>query len=304
MQFSRSTMKDGFTVTQYIELLRIWHREILKKEKMLSTGSRVYKFLFFFEAATTSTLTTVATFLSSLTLGFIGNQSNTVVLALQCAVTALIVANGIVSAFGFVFKPQATSTGARDASRQYGGLAKELIIEIKSYEVLFAGMTDKEVSKFSTPDIGMGNRRTHSMNDVHINHEYDGINSIHDLNFPAEEIYIPITLDSDPIQAVRRDGLHEELVISFESYKNRLLYYSTREQLIACNEPGLILIGYWGDKTVFDRTYVSNVISPKDLQFIADIISKLEDRHDKRRMQKITTKLFMRMGVNAEIKIE
>lgn len=265
-------MTDGFTVYQYVELLRIWYQELLKKEKTLSTGARVYQMLFFLQTAGTSIFTTISGFLSSLLLGLIGNTDDTTVLIIQCVVTALIVVNGILTAFGYVFKPQATSSGALNASRQYSGLAKELIIEIKSYEVMFAGMTDADVSKFSSPDVG--------------------VNSRPDMRYDLESGRRPsVQLDDDLLNCVNGN-----LSISFETYKNRLLYYSTREQLITCTEPGLILIGYWGNKTVFDKTYVSNVLSQKDLQFLDNYINDLDNSREKRKMKKIVTRLYLHMG--------
>ncbi len=260
-------MADGFTVYQYLELLRIWHQEILKKEKTLSTGARVYTLIFFLQTASISTVTIISGFLSSLVLGLIGSESDTTIFAIQCAITGLIVINGILTAFGYVFKPQATASSALSASRQYSGLAKELIIEIKSYEVMFAGMSDADVSKFSSPDVGVESR-------PHL----DGFG---------------VDLESQ---------IRDNLCVSFETYKNRLLYYSTREQLITSGEPGLILIGYWGNKTVFDRTYVSNVLSVKDLQFMISVVDDLENTRQKRKMNKILKRIFMRMGMTEDAK--
>ena len=284
------------TALQYTSiLLRIWYTELLKKEKTLSTGARVYQLLFFIQTAGTSIFTTVSGFLSSLLLGLIGNTDDTTVLIIQCVVTALIVANGILTAFGYVFKPQATSSSALNASRQYSGLTKELIIEIKSYEVMFAGMTDADVNKFSSPDVGLGSRPDLSK----YNFDQSRLGNFDQSRFPDLEGGIGKRFSAqldDHLDDHAESRINSDLNISFETYKNRLLYYSTREQLITCTEPGLILIGYWGNKTVFDKTYVSNVLSQKDLQFLDDYINALENSREKRKMKKIVTRLYLHMG--------
>jgi hypothetical protein len=270
----------------------------LKKEKTLATGARVYRILFFFQVAVMGVLTTISGFLSSLLLGLIGNTDDLTILIIQCVITGLIVLNGIAIAFGSVFAPQDTASSSLAASRQYSGLAKELIIEIKSYEVMFAGMSDVDISKFSSPDVGVS--RT-DLNRFDLESQSDRIAdqsryrrySIDPEHFTDQQMS---TLDNQDIPHTQQNEINDNLVISFETYKNRLLYYSTREQLITANEPGLVLIGYWGNKTVFDKTYVSNVLSQKDLQFFQDYVNGLENSHEKRKMKKIITRLFLHMG--------
>lgn len=260
-------MSDGFTIYQYLELLRVWHQGLLGKESTLSTGARVYQVLFFFQTVGMGITTTISGFLSSLVLGFIGNKDDIVIIILQSIITGLIVISGILTSFNYVFRPSATSAAALAASRQYGGLAKEIIIEIKSYEVMFSGMSDADVSKFSSPDVGV---KRPSM--------------------PGLDYF-----EYDP----ESGQLKEENKVSFETYKNRLLYYSTREQLITSSEPGLILIGYYG-RTVFDKTY-SNILSSKDIEFLTTLPDLLEDNHNKRKMQKIITRVFQHLGTTEEM---
>jgi hypothetical protein len=258
-------MPDGFTVYQYLELLRIWHQGLLEKEKTLSTGARVYQVLFFIQTVGIAITTTISGFLSSLVLGFIGNKDDLIIIILQSIITGLIVISGILTSFNYVFRPSATSAASLSASRQYSGLAKELIIEIKSYEVMFAGMSEEDVSKFSCPDVGKSRSRP-DIGEYHIDMDYE---------------------------------VKNDLSVSFETYKNRLLYYSTREQLITSSEPGLILIGYYG-RSVFDKTY-SNILSTKDIEFLTTLPELLEDRHNKRKMQKIITRIFQHMGTTEEM---
>lgn len=271
-------MPDGFTVAQYIELLRTWHTEITKKEKLLMNGYRVYQTLFFFQTAGQNSCTIIATFLTSIMIGLASTGDTTTLMILSAIATGLGVLNGIFSAINLVFKPQSTAVSAASSSKQYGGLAKELIIEIKSYEVMFSDMSQTEANKFSSPDIGVNRVSSPSMPqrlDLESGHVYE--------------------LEHEP-----EHELHQNRYVDFEVYKNRLLYYSTREQLISITEPGLLLIGYLGNETVFDRTYVTTLVPPKDLQFLADHIDAMPNSHEKRKLRKIMTKIFLNTGVTDE----
>ncbi len=148
-------MADGFTVTQYIELLRIWHNEVLRKEKSLMNGFRVYQTLFFVQTACLNTFNIISTFITSIMIGLAASGETTTLTILSAIATAFGILIGVFNAINFVFKPQSTAVGAASSSKQYGGLAKELIVEIMSYEVMFGGMSQNEVSQFSIPDVGL-----------------------------------------------------------------------------------------------------------------------------------------------------
>lgn len=167
---------------------------------------------------------------------------------------------------------------------------------------MFAGMSDVDVSKFSSPDVGVNSHSHPSMN----GHSHPNVDSRPHIASHSLYSFLDLEnhpkMDSDLPDLESRRELQDELCISFETYKNRLLYYSTREQLITSGEPGLILIGYWGNKTVFDRTYVSNVLSVKDLQFMISVVDGLENSRQKRKMNKILRKVFMRMGMTEEVR--
>lgn len=272
-------MPDGFTIAQYIELLRIWHEETEKKSKLLMNGFRVYQILFFIQTAGQNICNIIATFITSTMIGLAANGDSTTLIILSAIATAFGVANGIFNAISFVFKPQSTAVSASMSSKQYSELSRELMVEIKSYEVMFAGMSQDEVSRYSSPDIGLRGP------DVSRGHSRTSINA-YDLEGVDLESGNPINTDR---------------YVDFETYKNRLLYYSTREQLISVTEPGLLLIGYMG-KTVFDKTYSSVIISPKDLQFLAGYIESLPKSHDKRKLKKIVAKVFIHTGVTDEKK--
>lgn len=267
---------DGFTIAQYIELLRVWHVEITKKEKLLMNGFRVYQTLFFIQTACLNTFNIISTFITSIMIGLATNGDSMTLIILSSVATGLGVLIGIFNAINFVFKPQSTAVGAASSSKQYGGLAKELIIEIKSYEVMFSGMTQDEVSKFSTPNVGVKHASTTALDyalhvdALHIN----GNTLVDDIDF---------------------DTINNKRYIDFETYKNRLLYYSTREQLINIVEPGLLLIGYTGNKTVFDRTYVSS-LPPKDLEFMTTYVDGLANSREKRKLKKILTRIYISSG--------
>jgi len=275
-------MPDGFTVAQYIELLRTWHTEIIKKEKKLMNGYRVYQTLFFFETAGQNACTIIATFLTSIMIGLASTGDSTTLMILSAVATGLGVLNGIFSAINLVFKPQSTADSASSTSKQYGGLAKELIIEIKSYEVMFSEMSQVDVSKFSSPDVGIHRASSPSMPIPMSEYGRDH----HDIDL---ENALP---DDSP--------LNVERYVDFETYKNRLLYYSTREQLISIVEPGLLLIGYMGNETVFDRTYITTIVPPKDLQYLANYIDTLPSSHEKRKLRRIIAKIFVNTGVTDE----
>lgn len=283
-------MPDGFTVAQYIELLRTWHTEIIKKEKMLMNGYRVYQTLFFIQTAIQNSCTIISTFLTSIMIGLASTGDSTTIMILSAIATGLGVINGIFSAINLVFKPQSTAVSAAMSSKQYGGLAKELIIEIRSYEVMFSDMTQAEASKFSSPDIGMHHRASSPsvptlMGDDsrYVNQRDDDLEGA----LPDEEFHRNLNIDR---------------FVDFETYKNRLLYYSTREQLISITEPGLLLIGYMGNKTVFDRTYITAIVPPKDLQFLANYVDTLPNSHEKRKLRRIVAKIFINTGVTDEKK--
>jgi hypothetical protein len=268
-------MPDGFTIAQYIELLRTWHEETDKKAKLLMNGYRVYQVLFFLQTAGQNVCNIIATFITSTMIGLAAGGETSALIILSSIATAFGIANGIFSAISFVFKPQSTATSASMSSKQYSELSRELMVEIKSYEVMFAGMSPNEVSRFSSPDIG-----------IHRNSN-------------------PSAYELEEIQAVDLESGNIELntgrYIDFETYKNRLLYYSTREQLISVTEPGLLLIGYTG-KTVFDRTYPATIISPKDLQFLANYIDSLPQTRDRRKLKKIVGKVFIHSGITDDKK--
>lgn len=259
---------DGFTIAQYIELLRVWHMEITKKEQLLKNGFRVYQTLFFILTALTNAINVASTFLASIMIGYASSGDATLVTVISSVITGLGILMGTVNAFNFVFKPQFTAGGALTSSNHYGGLAKELIIEIKSYEVMFSGMSQEEVSRFSTPNIG-----------------------VHSRSIPA----LPIEMD-----VLHVDEPDVDRYIDFETYKNRLLYYATREQIINVCEPGLILIGYLGNKTIFDRTYVSSM-PVKDLEYILAYVDTMDNSREKRKLKKIVTRTMIRQGQFEEL---
>lgn len=269
---------DGFTIAQYIELLRIWHTEIIKKEKLLMNGFRVYQTLFFFQTACLNTFNIVATFITSIMIGLATTGDSLTLTILSSIATGFGILIGICNAINFVFKPQSTAVGAASSSKQYGGLAKELIIEIKSYEVMFSGMSQDEVSKFSSPDVGIKRQSQYSL-------DVDSEGNVYDLEAGG---HIPIHRNND-------DALHNERYVDFETYKNRLLYYSTREQIINITEPGLLLIGYLGNKTVFDRTYASS-LPAKDLDYLTTYIDALPNSREKRKLKKILTRTYIQSG--------
>lgn len=268
---------DGFTIAQYIELLRIWHTEITKKEKLLMNGFRVYQTLFFLQTACLNTFNIVATFITSIMIGLAANGDSLTLIILSSIATGLGILIGICNAISVVFKPQATAVSAASSSKQYGGLAKELVIEIKSYEVMFSGMSQNEVSKFSSPDVGIKRQSQYSIDvdPLHI----DG----------------NILVNETDVLFGNKNALHDERYVDFETYKNRLLYYSTREQIISINEPGLLLIGYLGNKTVFDRTYASS-LPAKDLDYLTKYIDALPNSHEKRKLKKILTRTYIQNG--------
>lgn len=266
---------DGFTIAQYIDLLRIWHDEITKKEKLLMNGFRVYQTLFFLTTALLNSANVISTFITSIMIGLATTDDPTAMIVLSSIATALGIVIGILGAINFVFKPQFTAGSSAVASKQYGGLAKELIIEIKSYEVMFSGMTQEEVSRFSVPNVGVHSKSYPAV-----------VDQLGDINY---DVY-----DGD-INDDNKNNMRVDRYIDFETYKNRLLYYSTREQLISITEPGLLLIGYMGNKTVFDRTYVSSM-PVEDLETISKFIDAMESSSDKRRLKKIIAKAYLRQG--------
>lgn len=267
---------DGFTIAQYIELLRIWHSEITKKEKMLMNGFRVYQLLFFVQTACLNTFNIIATFITSIMIGLAATGDSLTLTILSSIATGFGILIGIFNAINFVFKPQSTAVGASSSSKQYAGLAKELIIEIKSYEVMFSDMSQEEVSKFSTPNVGIRS------NSRPIDLPFEPI-EMHELPENMEyEVEIP-------------HNINNKRYVDFETYKNRLLYYSGREQIISITEPGLLLIGYLGNKTVFDRTYLSS-LPAKDLEFMSTYVDKMPNSHDKRKLQKIITRIHLHNG--------
>lgn len=243
-------------------------------------GFRVYQALFFIQTACLNTFNIIATFITSIMIGLAANGETTTLTILSSIATGFGILIGIFNAINFVFKPQATAVGAASSSKQYGGLAKELIVEITSYEVMFGGMTQGDVSQFSVPNIGL-HTNLRSGSTLAVDPEVEiNINGLpYDINDHVPE----------------RAPLNHDRYIDFETYKNRLLYYSSREQIISITEPGLLLIGYFGGKTVFDRTYVSS-IPAKDLEFMADYIDKLDPSDDKRKLKKILTRVYINTG--------
>lgn len=260
-------------------------------------GFRVYQTLFFVQTACLNTFNIISTFITSIMIGLAASGETTTLTILSAIATAFGILIGVFNAINFVFKPQSTAVGAASSSKQYGGLAKELIVEIMSYEVMFGGMSQNEVSQFSIPDVGLTtNLKSGSSAALGVSR------SMHDPRYePSPEVEIHINdhhVDQHYVgdSFVGQEGqLNHERYVDFETYKNRLLYYSSREQIISITEPGLLLIGYFGGKTVFDRTYVSS-LPAKDLEFMSSYVDKLENSSDKRKLKKIITRMFISNG--------
>jgi hypothetical protein len=256
---------EGFSTYSYLTLLSEWHKGLLRKEKLLARGFRVYTFIFFIQIVSTGTCVTVTMFLNTLMIGLAETTDTQTALIINSVCAGLGVIAVIANAVAFVFKPQATATSALAASRNYGGLAKELLIEITQKKLLFSGMPEDDIAKFSSANLVSRSN-------------------------PLVEI------DSDV-----EHKLDENEKISFDTYAAKLSYYSVREQLICGQEPGLLLIGYWNTEMVFDKDYIPCILTPQDAQLFHDIVYRMEISDDRRKMEKILTRIMLVNGNLEEV---
>jgi hypothetical protein len=100
--------------------------------------------------------------------------------------------------------------------------------------------------------------------------------------------------NSSPIDSDRKDddcvSSDNELCLSFEKYKSKLLYYSSREQIISVNEPGLILIGYRPKNITTKLHTCSQKLSLDELEFISAHISTIVDDELRAKLEHILHK--------------
>lgn len=101
-----------------------------------------------------------------------------------------------------------------------------------------------------------------------------------------------IPLDRSGFYTNRSIGESESNFISYEKYKARLLYFSSREQIISVNEPGLALIGY-RKKTVTTSAPIYKLpLSTDEIQFMAKYLSKLPNSNDRNKAEYLIAKIL------------
>jgi hypothetical protein len=93
-----------------------------------------------------------------------------------------------------------------------------------------------------------------------------------------------VDADANPSQDQDQDS---DLMVSFEKYKSKLLYYSSREQIISVNEPGLILIGYKNKNITTDLALCKSKVSIEDLEFLSSLVDTIDDEAMQNRLEKI-----------------
>lgn len=102
-----------------------------------------------------------------------------------------------------------------------------------------------------------------------------------------EDLYREISVEILTVgntNAIDADEFDNEFSVSFEKYKSKLLYYSSREQIISVNEPGLTLIGYKRRKLTATNL---NELTNDDISLLNNCISGIEDDSQKKRAEQI-----------------